>query len=134
MAMMPLPGRGRGRGRGTRGRESRSFSLSFLESAGHAGRDGALASASFLALLDEFTAAWDRGDEPDLDDYLSQARPDRPEQRVELIYRAYRLAQGAGLGPSAESFLGRYPDDAPALGRLLALDEAFTSSHLRLWT
>jgi serine/threonine protein kinase len=121
-----------------RERSGRSFSFKLSTDPEFApgpagGQDSALAAASFDAELAEFTARWQHGEAPDLDDHLGRLRPDRPEQRVELIYRAYRLAESAGLDPSPAEYLERFPDDAPALERLFALHTVLRSSRLRLW-
>src|SRR5258708_10792420 len=119
----PQPDATRSRGRE---RPGRSFSFKLSTDPDFApgpadGQDSALAVASFDAELADFTARWQRGEAPDLDDHLGRLRPDRPEQRVELIYRAYRLAESAGLDPSPAEYLERFPDDAPSLERLVAL-------------
>ncbi|MFO0949942.1 MAG: protein kinase [Isosphaeraceae bacterium] len=129
----PWPGRGR-KGPGARDSRSSSFPRSTPgPGASYSGsNDDLLASASFRSIRNEYRAAWARGAEPQVEDYLSRLRADRPEHRVELIFEAFLLAEEAGLDPSPEAYVARFPDDARALERVLALHRGFSSSRLRL--
>ena len=47
-------------------------------------------------MLDEFTAAWERGQAPAVEDYLDRLDPADSQAAVELIYREFCLAEADG--------------------------------------
>jgi serine/threonine protein kinase/Tfp pilus assembly protein PilF len=90
-------------------------------------------SAPLEVLLAEFTARWERGEAPLLEEYLSRLGPAPAGDAVELIYHAYCLAESSGLGPDPAEYLGRFPDHASTLERLFGLHRALDTTQLRLW-
>ncbi|MGE3820297.1 MAG: protein kinase [Isosphaeraceae bacterium] len=104
-------------------------------SSGRRGRPRASGSDSsaFDALLAEFTARWERGERPRIQDYLDRIRPDRPDDLVTLIYREFCLADAHGLEPNPDEYLSRYPEQAEALTRVFGIHDMLSSSCLRRW-
>jgi serine/threonine protein kinase/Flp pilus assembly protein TadD len=84
----------------------------------------------FEITLADFTARWERGEAPRVEEYLDRLRPD---QRVEMIYREFCLAGWAGLDPRPGDYLARFPAEAGALDRLFGVHDLLGSSRLRLW-
>ncbi|MBX6314090.1 MAG: tetratricopeptide repeat protein, partial [Isosphaeraceae bacterium] len=87
-------------------------------------------SAELDALLTEFTARWERGEEPCAEEYLDRISP---EGAIELIYHEFCLAEAAGIDPDPIDYLHRFPEHRRRLERLFGLHEALGSSHLRRW-
>jgi serine/threonine protein kinase/tetratricopeptide (TPR) repeat protein len=84
-------------------------------------------------VLDEFTAAWARGEAPAVEAYLRRLDPDDSEAAVELIYREYCLVEADGGQPDASSYLARFPGHREPLERLLRLHAACSPSLLGRW-
>jgi serine/threonine protein kinase/tetratricopeptide (TPR) repeat protein len=84
-------------------------------------------------LLADFTARWDRGENPRAEDYLHRIWPDHPSALVELVYCEYLRAEAAGLDPEPDDYFARFPDLSTRLERLFGLHDAITSSQLRVW-
>jgi serine/threonine protein kinase/tetratricopeptide (TPR) repeat protein len=87
----------------------------------------------FESLLADFTARWERGETVRVEDYFSDPNRLAPGQLVELIYREYCLAEVAGLRPSPDGFVARFPGQQEALDRLFEVHDVLRSSRLRLW-
>ncbi len=87
-------------------------------------------SKKLIAVLDEFTAAWEQGAAPGVEDYLSRLDPGDIRGKVELIYREFCLAEAAGTAPKPAAYFSRFPEHAQALEGLLALHAACTPSLL----
>ncbi len=83
---------------------------------------------AFDEVLDDFTRSWDRGEGPRAEVYLGRLPV---EDKAELVYHEYCLAESAGLGPDPGDFLRRFPDQADSLRRLFSLHGAFSASSLR---
>jgi serine/threonine protein kinase len=83
--------------------------------------------------LAEFTAAWEQGETPSVEEYLDRLDPGDSRGAVELIYRDYCLAAAAGQHPDSSQYLKRFPRFAPALERVLGLHEACSPSLLGRW-
>jgi eukaryotic-like serine/threonine-protein kinase len=92
-----------------------------------------LSSRESLRILDEFTAAWTRGEESPVEEYLDRLKPLDNRSAVELIYREYCLAEAAGKRPLRAQYLRRFPDHEAALHRVLGLHEACSPSLLCRW-
>ena len=85
-------------------------------------------------VLDEFTAAWERGEAPVVEDYLHHLDPADSEGAVELIYREYCLAEADGRGPDPSLYLARFPQHrGGGPERLLRLHGACSPSLLGRW-
>ncbi|HKI16412.1 MAG TPA: tetratricopeptide repeat protein [Isosphaeraceae bacterium] len=84
-------------------------------------------------MLDEFTAAWERGEAPAVEEYLDRLAPADSQGAVELIYREFCLAEAAGDNPDPSSFLSRFPQHEQALDRLLQLHGECSPSLLGGW-
>jgi serine/threonine protein kinase len=88
-------------------------------------------AASLDAVLAEFSTRWQHGECPRVEDYLHRLDP---SQRVELVFREFCLAERAGLNPSPDDYLARFPDQREPLGRLFRFHDALDSSRLLgLW-
>ena len=87
-------------------------------------------SLGFTTVLEEFTAAWERGDAPEVEGYLARLDPADTRGAVELIYREFCLAEAAGERPRPSGYLSRFPQHTEALDRLLGLHAACTPSLL----
>src|SRR5438067_3591355 len=61
-------------------------------------------------LCGRFEAAWQRGEWPDLDEYLRQAGPLRTAALLELVLVEAQLRRRDGERPRAEEYLRRYPE------------------------
>jgi serine/threonine protein kinase len=83
-----------------------------------------------LSILEEFTAAWEGGLAPCVEEYLARLDPADSRGAVELIYREFCLAEAAGKQPEPAHFLARFPQYRAALERLLGLHAACTPSLL----
>jgi serine/threonine protein kinase/tetratricopeptide (TPR) repeat protein len=81
-------------------------------------------------LLEEFTAAWEGGLAPRIEDFLARLNPADSRGAVELIYREFCLAEATGKQPERADYLARFPRHAAALDRLLGLHAACTPSLL----
>jgi serine/threonine protein kinase len=81
-------------------------------------------AAALDAILDEFTARWERGEAPSIPEFLSRLDPARAADSVTLIYHAYRLAEAAGLDPDPTAYLEQFPAQAGWLARLFRLNRA----------
>src|SRR4051812_31723969 len=53
------------------------------------------------SVVHEFTAAWERGDSPSVEDYLRRLDADDGQGAVDLIYREFCLAESDGRAPVA---------------------------------
>jgi serine/threonine protein kinase len=84
-------------------------------------------------VLDEFTAAWELGQAPVLEDYLDRLDPADSHAVVELIYREFCLAEADGRAPDISSYLSRFPRYRESLERLLRLHSACSPSLLGRW-
>ncbi len=91
---------------------------------------GAVAESALEAVLDDFTASWERGEGPKAERYLDRIRF---EDSAELIYHEYCLAEASELAPDAADYLRRFPHHADRLSRLFSLHGAFSGSTLRGW-
>jgi len=91
-------------------------------------------ASSADVLIAEFTARWERGEWPPLEDYLARFAEGDRDGPVECVYREFCLAEGAGLDPRPEHYLLRFPDLAPGLRRVFEVHEAFGPSGLGLWS
>jgi eukaryotic-like serine/threonine-protein kinase len=85
------------------------------------------------SVLDEFIAAWERGEAPAVEEYLDRLAPSDSRGAVELIYREFCLAEAAGDNPEPSAFLNRFPQHKESLERLLQLHSACSSSLLGGW-
>ncbi len=81
-------------------------------------------------VVHEFTAAWERGEAPEIESYLAQLHPDDVQGAVDLIYRAYCLAEADGQAADPEAFVDRFPRYGEPLGRLLRLHGACSPSMI----
>ncbi len=103
-------------------------------------------------LLAEFTARWQRGESPMVEEYLFRLEagsesdtesafgpgsragngigPGSRRSAVELIYHAYCLAEASGLNPDPADYLERFPAYGPALRRLFGLQRLLDSPDL----
>ena len=62
-----------------------------------------------LTVLDEFTAAWEQGQGPAVEDYLGRLDPADSRAAVELIYREFCLSEADGCTREASHYLNRFP-------------------------
>jgi eukaryotic-like serine/threonine-protein kinase len=90
-------------------------------------------SADPMRVLDEFTDAWEQGRSPAVEDYLARLDPADSEAAVELIYRAYCLAEAEGCAEDVSRLLERFPHHKPALERLIRLHSECPPSLLSRW-
>ncbi len=60
-------------------------------------------------VLDEFTAAWEQGEAPSVEEYLNRLDPADSQAAVELIYREYCLSEANGCKQDVGQFLSRFP-------------------------
>ncbi|MHB1556289.1 MAG: protein kinase domain-containing protein [Isosphaeraceae bacterium] len=79
-------------------------------------------------VVHEYTAAWERGEAPEIERYLARLAPEDVQGAVDLIYRAYCLAEADGRAVDLESFVDRFPRYAEPLRRLLRLHGACSPS------
>jgi serine/threonine protein kinase/tetratricopeptide (TPR) repeat protein len=84
-------------------------------------------------VIDEFTSAWERGEAPAVEAYLDRLDATDPEWAVELIYRAYCLAELDGKTPDSSAYLNRFARYRVPLERLLQLHDACSPSLLNRW-
>jgi eukaryotic-like serine/threonine-protein kinase len=134
MAMTSRPDGGRSRRWGTTVSSLVSPSPFASDPGRAAGPDDRARDASSVDIvLADFTARWDRGEAPRLEDYLRRIQPGRPAEVVELIYREFCLAEWAGLEPRPEDYRTRFPEQCSALGRLFGVHSALGSSRARRW-
>jgi serine/threonine protein kinase/Flp pilus assembly protein TadD len=84
-------------------------------------------------ILAEFTARWERGEEPSIAEFLTLLGPARCSDAAALVYHAFCLAESAGLNPDLASYIKRFPEQGRSLERLLCLHRAFDTSQLQLW-
>jgi len=96
-------------------------------------RPGSLSSRESLAILDELTAAWERGEESPVEEYLDRLNPSDNRRAVELIYREFCLAEAAGKQPQRSQYLLRFPQHREALDRVLGLHDLCSPSLLGRW-
>jgi eukaryotic-like serine/threonine-protein kinase len=97
-------------------------------------RSGTPASGPGSAsVLDEFTAAWERGEAPAVQEYLDRLAPADSRAAVELIYWEFCLTEAAGDHPDPSAFLSRFPQHKEALDRLLQLHGECSPSLLGGW-
>ena len=92
-----------------------------------------LPSRESLGILDEFTAAWERGAESPVEEYLDRLDASDSRGAVELIYREFCLAEAAGRQPQRSQCLLRFPEHREALDRVLGLHDACSPSLLGRW-
>jgi serine/threonine protein kinase len=92
-----------------------------------------LPSRESLGILDEFTAAWERGEESPVEEYLDRLDASDSRGAVELIYREFCLAEAAGRQPQRSQCLLRFPEHKEALDRVLGLHDACSPSLLGRW-
>ncbi len=85
---------------------------------------------SLEAVLDRFTASWERGESPQAERFAGLLAPG---DEAELVYHEFCLAEESGLAPDPAEYLRRFPDHAGSLGRLFALHGAVSASSLRRW-
>jgi len=85
------------------------------------------------SVLDELTAAWERGERPQLETYLERLSPADREGAVALIYRHFCLVEAAGGNPDSDVYQERFPRYQDALKRLLHLHAECPSSLLDRW-
>src|SRR5262245_41283485 len=83
------------------------------------------------SIVHEFTAAWERGDSPALEDYLRRLDPADGQGAVDLIYREFCLAEADGRAPLADAYVARFPGYAGALRSLFRIHGACSPSLLR---
>lgn len=95
-----------------------------------AGSLGASWRPELPAVVHEFTAAWERGESPEIERYLAQLPPEDVQGAVDLIYRAYCLAEADGQVVDPEAFVDRFPRYAEPLRRLLRLHGACSPSMI----
>jgi eukaryotic-like serine/threonine-protein kinase len=140
MAMMPgsppPPGHAEGRSRRWGASPHLPVSVPYPSVACQGSHTGAAPEPGVLgfeSLLADFTARWERGETVRVEDYFSDPNRLAPGQLVELIYREYCLAEVAGLRPSPDGFVARFPGQQEALDRLFEVHDVLRSSRLRLW-
>ena len=91
-----------------------------------------ISTSSFDILIAEFTARWNRGESPRVEEYLARLDKEHPSQAVELAYHEFRLAENDGLDPDINDYLIRFPDQADGIFELYSLYKALRSNSLRL--
>ncbi len=104
-----------------------------VDSAGLSGSWTDSRRSAILPVIDMFTQAWERGDAPAAEDYLSHLDPSDSDGAVELIYREFCLAEADGQGPDPSHYLARFPGQREALERLLHLHGECPTSMLGRW-
>ena len=140
MAMIPQPRR---RPRAGDGRATALDTLSFdprrprgmllAPKGGRADSDASGSASRIENILSEFTARWQHGESPTIEEYLPQLDSEASSDAMELIYHAYCLAESAGTAPDPADYIHRYPAQGRALERLFGLHRAVDNSLLRLW-
>ncbi len=86
-----------------------------------------------LTTLNEFTAAWERGQAPAVEEYLGRLDPADEQSAVELIYREFCLSEAEGRKRDASVYLDRFPQHRQALERLIRLHAECPPSLLDRW-
>jgi eukaryotic-like serine/threonine-protein kinase len=81
-------------------------------------------------VVHEFTAAWERGDSPAVEDYLLRLDPADGQGAVDLIYREFCLAEADGRAPVPDAYVARFPRHAEALESLFRIHGACSPSLL----
>ena len=81
----------------------------------------------------EFTAAWERGEAPVVEEYLGRLDPADSQAAVELIYREFCLSEADGCKPDVSHYLDRFPQHRTALERLIRLHGECPPSLLDRW-
>jgi serine/threonine protein kinase/tetratricopeptide (TPR) repeat protein len=84
-------------------------------------------------VLDELTAAWERGQSPAVDDYLRRLEPADLRAAVELIYREFCLSEADGSTREASHYLDRFPQHRTTLEWLFRLHGECPPSLLDRW-
>jgi serine/threonine protein kinase/tetratricopeptide (TPR) repeat protein len=84
-------------------------------------------------VLDDFTAAWQRGDTPPAESYLERLDPADISGAIELIYREYCLVEERSAAPDPNDYFRRFPRHRDALERLFWLHRECSSSLLGRW-
>ena len=87
----------------------------------------------FSTVLDEFIAAWERGEAPVVETHLARLDPVDSRAAVELIYREFCLFEADGFNPDASDYLNRFPRHRIALERLFQLGDECPLSLLGRW-
>jgi eukaryotic-like serine/threonine-protein kinase len=85
------------------------------------------------SVLDEYIAAWERGEAPAVEEYLARLAPGDSQGAVELIYQEFCVAEAAGNNPEQPAFLGRFPQHRESLERLFQVHGACSPSMLGGW-
>ena len=84
-------------------------------------------------VLDEFTAAYEQGENPVIDDYLGRLDPADSRAAVDLIYRDFCLAEADGRVRDVSSYVNRFPRHKAAIERLMRLHGECPPSLLDRW-
>jgi serine/threonine protein kinase/Flp pilus assembly protein TadD len=84
-------------------------------------------------VLEEFAAAWELGQPPDLEEFLDRLEEGDSREAVALIYRDFCLADANGRNPDAADYLARFPQHRAELERLIWLHGACSPSLLDRW-
>jgi len=92
------------------------------------------ARLDFATLMDDFAAAWERGEVPVVEEYLDLLGADGSHVAAELIYREFCLAEANGWKPQVADYLARFPQHKPELERLMWLHGECSPSLLGRWT
>ena len=110
---------------------SRSWRLGAEPTASFVGRSSPDSGRfSLPTVVHEFTAAWERGESPLVEDYLRRLDPADFQGAVDLIYREYCLAEADGRAPDADSYVARFPRYGEELRRLFHFHGACSPSLL----
>ena len=80
-------------------------------------------------LLAEYTARWERGESPSIEEYVARLGPASGDNAAALIYHAFCLAETSGLNPKPADYLDRFPLQSRSLQRLFDLHRAFSTSQ-----
>ncbi len=86
--------------------------------------------ATPVALCKAFTAAWERGESPVIEDYLRRLDPADFQGAVELNYREFCLAEADGSAPDGDAYIARFPRYAEPLRGLFRIHDACSPSLL----
>jgi eukaryotic-like serine/threonine-protein kinase len=86
--------------------------------------------SSLLSVVHDFTAAWERGEAPAVENYLRYLDPGDVQGAVDLIYREYCLAEADGQSPEPDSYFTRFPRHAEVLRGLFQFHGACSPSLL----
>jgi serine/threonine protein kinase/tetratricopeptide (TPR) repeat protein len=87
-------------------------------------------AAPIADLLAEFSSRWQLGETPSIEEYLVRLGPMPTSDAAVLIYRAYCLAEAAGLDPDPADFLQRFPAQGAALEQLFGLHRSLAAPPL----